>query len=152
MAIFMYTTIGRALSETLNEASENGLITEKIAAHMRKAFEKAIWEGLKNKTKLKVTINSSRLVGCRHIEGQWTLIARNVNIKVGYKRPGNLEKLKIVAIPRVSTEEEVESAKAVTRKRVKMGASKHVGEDDSDEDDDEDLLNEHMLLDMLSCA
>uniref|UniRef100_A0A914PYP3 Uncharacterized protein n=1 Tax=Panagrolaimus davidi TaxID=227884 RepID=A0A914PYP3_9BILA len=102
-AISTQTTIGKAFLETLNEALEVGVITENIAERMQNIFEKSIWDGLKHKSKLKVVLHGSHLVGSRHIEGQWTLIKRNVSIKIGYRRPFTVEKLKIIAVPRRDT-------------------------------------------------
>uniref|UniRef100_A0AC35GFS6 Uncharacterized protein n=1 Tax=Panagrolaimus sp. PS1159 TaxID=55785 RepID=A0AC35GFS6_9BILA len=102
-AVCTHTTIGKAFLETLNEALEVGVITENIAEIMQNIFEKSIWDCLKHKSKLKVVLHGSHLVGSRHIEGQWTLIKRNVSIKIGYRRPFTVEKLKIIAVPRRDT-------------------------------------------------
>uniref|UniRef100_A0AC34RHP5 Uncharacterized protein n=1 Tax=Panagrolaimus sp. JU765 TaxID=591449 RepID=A0AC34RHP5_9BILA len=83
--------------------AENGRIPQNVARFIVNVYEKTIWEVLGKKAKLRISIQGSKLVGSRHIEGTWTLIKKNVMVKVGYRRPFLVDKLKIIAIPKFNS-------------------------------------------------
>ncbi|KJH50988.1 Transcription initiation factor IIA, gamma subunit, helical domain protein [Dictyocaulus viviparus] len=83
MSYMMYreTTLGVALSDTLNELVEESLISQALAAKVLSIFDKNINRALAHKVKNKMQFKSDRLVAYRYCDNVWTFIMKDIELR-----------------------------------------------------------------------
>ncbi|CAI4231093.1 unnamed protein product [Auanema sp. JU1783] len=99
-AYIMYreTTLGTALSRTLDEFVEEGLITKQLALRVMSTFDRNINQALANRAKNKVHFKADKLVTYRYCDNVWTFVMDGVEFRdVNRFIDGPIDKVKIVA-------------------------------------------------------
>ncbi|EYC14265.1 hypothetical protein Y032_0041g438 [Ancylostoma ceylanicum] len=100
MSYIMYreTTLGVALTHTLDEFVEEGMISRALAAKVLAAFDANINKALAFKVKNKVQFKSEKLLAYRYCDNVWTIIMKGVEFHdVLWPVEYRVEKMKIVA-------------------------------------------------------
>ncbi|KIH46092.1 Transcription initiation factor IIA, gamma subunit, helical domain protein [Ancylostoma duodenale] len=104
MSYIMYreTTLGVALTHTLDEFVEEGMISRALAAKVLAAFDANINKALAFKVKNKVQFKSQKLLAYRYCDNVWTIIMKGVEFHdvlwpVEYRVEKYVHLMKIVA-------------------------------------------------------
>lgn len=100
MAYMMYreTTLGSALSRTLDEFIEEGLITRPLAMKVLTTFDKNINKALAFRVKNKVQFKADKLVTYRYCDNVWTFVINGVEFRDVHRSiDRTVDRVKIVA-------------------------------------------------------
>ncbi|XGW14514.1 hypothetical protein V3C99_000655 [Haemonchus contortus] len=100
MSYMMYreTTLGKALTETLDQFIEENLISRSLAAKTLAIFDKNINKALAYKVKTRMQFKSERLLAYRYCDNVWTFILKDVDLHdIIWQFEQKIDKLKIVA-------------------------------------------------------
>ncbi|KAK6031105.1 Transcription initiation factor IIA, gamma subunit, helical domain protein [Ostertagia ostertagi] len=100
MAYMMYreTTLGSALSRTLDEFVEEGLITRPLAMKVLTTFDKNINKALAYRVKNKVQFKADKLVTYRYCDNVWTFVINGVEFRDVHRSiDRTVDRVKIVA-------------------------------------------------------
>ncbi|CAJ0598047.1 unnamed protein product [Cylicocyclus nassatus] len=96
--MYRETTLGTALTNTLDEFLEEGLISRTLAAKVLAAFDANINKALSYKVKNKMQFKADKLLAYRYCDNVWTVIMKGVEFHdVFWPVSHRVEKLKIVA-------------------------------------------------------
>uniref|UniRef100_A0A0K0DIT1 Transcription initiation factor IIA subunit 2 n=1 Tax=Angiostrongylus cantonensis TaxID=6313 RepID=A0A0K0DIT1_ANGCA len=100
MAYVMYreTTLGTALSRTLDEFVEEGLITRPLAMKVLTTFDKNINKALAFRVKNKVQFKADKLVTYRYCDNVWTFVIDGIEFRDIHRSiDRTVDRVKIVA-------------------------------------------------------
>ncbi|KAK6746001.1 hypothetical protein RB195_012234 [Necator americanus] len=96
--MYRETTLGVALSHTLDEFVEEGMISRALAAKVLAAFDANINKALAYKVKNKVQFKSDKLLAYRYCDNVWTIIMKGVEFHyILWPVEYRVDKMKIVA-------------------------------------------------------
>eukprot|EP01112_Ceratiomyxa_fruticulosa_P018731 TRINITY_DN603_c0_g2_i1.p1 TRINITY_DN603_c0_g2~~TRINITY_DN603_c0_g2_i1.p1 ORF type:complete len:115 (-),score=18.32 TRINITY_DN603_c0_g2_i1:208-552(-) len=93
--LYRKSSIGVALSDTLDELVNNGQLSAQMALHILPVFDKVMNEALATKVKTKANVKG-HLHTYRFCDNVWTFILENAQFKIDTET-FTLDKVKIVA-------------------------------------------------------
>nr|CAG8488419.1 6064_t:CDS:2 [Entrophospora candida]CAG8502491.1 7822_t:CDS:2 [Entrophospora candida] len=95
--LYRRSSIGIALTESLDDFIQTGQITPQLAMKVLLQFDKSITEALETKVKTKATFKQGHLHTYRFCDEVWTFIIKNPNFKLDQNEAIQVDKIKIVA-------------------------------------------------------
>eukprot|EP01132_Coremiostelium_polycephalum_P009738 gene9738-11959_t len=94
--LYRRSTVGEALTDTLDELIQNKLISQTLYEKILTQFDKSINEALANTVKSKATFKGS-LHTYRFCDNVWTFILENAEFKTENDKSIKVDRVKIVA-------------------------------------------------------
>ncbi|XP_017114330.1 transcription initiation factor IIA subunit 2 [Drosophila elegans] len=91
------STLGTTLQETINEMTQEGLLSPDLVHTILKKFDKSISKALNKQVKARVTFKADKLLNYRHCDNVWTLLLKNVEFREGSNVVEIMDTVKIVA-------------------------------------------------------
>nr|CAG8575108.1 2646_t:CDS:2 [Entrophospora candida] len=91
------SSLGIALTESLDDFIQAGQITPQLAMKVLLQFDKSLTEALETKVKTKLTFKQGHLHTYRFCDEVWTFIIKKPNFKLDQNEHLHVDKIKIVA-------------------------------------------------------